>query len=64
MPISPLTYLSNTLPRKLPTKTTYEVCFIFPKLRSWVVVKEDDKKLCHEKGVNIKTERGHLFGNE
>ena len=27
--------------------------YIFPKFRDWVVIKEDDKILCHKKGVYI-----------
>ena len=59
----PLIYLSNTMSRNLPTKSTSGVNFIYPKLRYWVVVKEDDKILCHEKGVYINTNRDHLYRN-
>ena len=48
-PIPHLTYWSNTISINMPTKTTTEVRSILPKLRGWVVFKEDDKKLCHKK---------------
>ena len=48
--------------RKMPTKTTSEVNFIFPELRYWVVVKEDDEILCHKKGVYINIERDFYTG--
>ena len=63
LPIHPLTYLSNTMSRKLLTKTTFEMHYIFLKLRYWVVVKEDDKTFCHKKGVYINIERDRLYGN-
>ena len=56
-PIHPLTCWYNRMWRKLPTETTFEIHYIFPKLRDWVVVKEDDKILRHKKGVYINTER-------
>ena len=40
--------------RKLPTKTESEVHYILPKSRFQVVVKEDDKILCH-KNASIST---------
>ena len=49
LPIYPLSYWSNTISRKLPTKTTSDMHYILPKLRDWVVFKEDDKILCHKK---------------
>ena len=62
-PIPPLTYWSNTMSRKLSTKAKSGMYFIYPKVRDWVVVKEDDKILCHKKVVYINTNRDHLCGN-
>ena len=39
MPISCLEYGSNTIPRKLPVKSTSGVHFIYPEVRVWVAVK-------------------------
>ena len=44
------------------TKAASGVHFIYPKLRDRVVVKEDDKILCHKKGVYINTNRYHYTG--
>ena len=63
LPIPPLEFLSNTMAGKVPKKKTSEIHFILPKLRDWVVVKEDDKILCHKKGIYINTDREHLYWN-
>ena len=60
---TPLTYWSKTISRKLTTKATFGVNFIYPKLRDWVAVKEDDKISCHKKGGCIKTKQDHLYRN-
>ena len=49
--------------KKLPTKETSEVHFIYPNLRDRVLVKEYDKISCLKKGVYINTNRKNLYGN-
>ena len=39
LPNQPPTYWSNTIWNKLPTKTSFEMNYIFPKMRDWVVFK-------------------------
>ena len=63
LPIYPLTYWSNTMSRNLPTKTTFDINYIFTKLRDLVVTKEYDKILCHRKGIYINNELNSLYGN-
>ena len=59
-------YKNRVLKIKTLNPITFENKIVFfPSLwlRDWVVVKEDDKILCHEKGVYIKTMGNHLEGN-
>ena len=60
LPIPPLTYLSNTISRKLSPKATYRVHCIYLKLRDHVVVKEYDKRYCHKK-ASISTLNNFIY---